>query len=306
MSPSGMSTSTRAPYSAFRSTTRHFREMAREAFGLFPLEMLRALAAKRASRTVSQAAALAKASTSRRLNLTMTTGLPLLMAWPRLLTLLFTPASKSAGRAPLTRTNSSSIMPSQVASSSPASLQSAHISAAAFTSPSFFMAPYSWGFMPPRIASALAAARHCSGSTSSVQLGPPLEFRSSLEKWRFTMPSASSPDSPAASFRPSSSLLHASRPCVWMQVEKTSPRISRAAFASISLFRAVNWAAGLPGLMKLSSSLDRRVLACEKHVAICWGVLPPSVRQVRTSSLAFFSASSCWSLSKATLPLPPL
>mmetsp|Transcript_72709 Transcript_72709/g.193109 ORF Transcript_72709/g.193109 Transcript_72709/m.193109 type:complete len:305 (-) Transcript_72709:22-936(-) len=304
MSPSGMSTSTRAPYSAFRSTTRHFREMAREAFGLFPLEMLRALAAKRASRTVSQSAALAKASTSRRLNLTMTTGLPLLMAWPRLLTLLFTPASKSAGRAPLTRTNSSSIMPSQVASSSPASLQSAHISAAAFTSPSFFMAPYSWGFMPPRIASAFAAPRHCAGSAHSVPLG--LLERRSVEKWRFTMPSASSPDSPAASFRPSTFLLHASRPCVWMQVEKTSPRISRAAFASISLFRAVNWAAGLPGLMKLSSSLDRRVLACEKHVFICWGVLPASARQVRTSSLAFFSAISCWSLSKATLPLPPL
>mmetsp|Transcript_9024 Transcript_9024/g.28719 ORF Transcript_9024/g.28719 Transcript_9024/m.28719 type:complete len:242 (-) Transcript_9024:946-1671(-) len=241
-----MLASTLALYSGLASVRRHLSFLELVALVSLACATARALAAKTSSLADSQAALLARAVTSMRLNLTTTMLSPSLMAFPRRMILCFMAASKSVSKAPLTRTNSSLTKASQFASVSPASLQVAHISAAAFTSPIFFTAAYSFCFRPLLMASFLASSRHVFKSVVQLLEG----FIKTLLRLRFTMSTGSSLCSPAPSLRFFSLSRHAflSVPA-WMQPVKTSPRTSREASFSISLFCWVLCVAALPSLM---------------------------------------------------------
>mmetsp|Transcript_121389 Transcript_121389/g.377773 ORF Transcript_121389/g.377773 Transcript_121389/m.377773 type:complete len:252 (+) Transcript_121389:765-1520(+) len=195
ISPSVASTSTFALYSGLPSTMRHFILKARITLLSLAFAMRWALAAKMSSLVALQPTPPVMALTSMRLNLTMMMSSPSLMKPPSLFAFCFTSSSKSSSRAPLTRRNSSLVMFSHMASSSPDSLQLAQASAAALSSPILFTAQYSRGFMPLPMTSFLASSRHI--LRSPVQLAA--NFANCLLRPRFTMPLADSADNPAPS-----------------------------------------------------------------------------------------------------------
>mmetsp|Transcript_106679 Transcript_106679/g.318911 ORF Transcript_106679/g.318911 Transcript_106679/m.318911 type:complete len:315 (-) Transcript_106679:479-1423(-) len=236
-STSGMSAKTSALYSGLASIRRHALFTARVTRRLLALEMFKAWAAKRSSRVALQSMPSVMPLTSMRLNFTTLISLPSVMAWPRRITFRLSMALKSTGREPVTRMNSSCARPSQAASSPSASLQPAQTSAAARTAPSSLTAAYSRRLMPLPMASAFACLRH---SFQSVEQSSSEGFRSILPNLYFTIPSSSSSDSPASSFRLRSRRLQASlsRPA-WAQRLNMSPSTSRAASFLSSSVRLV-------------------------------------------------------------------